>query len=291
MPLTVKGFEKHQHFTRKRPEWIKLWHTTLDDRTFGELPLESQAVLVRVWLLASEFKAGEITLTVQDVAHRVRVKIGPFCLAVAHSLKARLIRWPEFSEFVRAEDDPLFAGLSASELTKIRTISNNLKQSKATDPSESEGERERFPSLETDSEIRDSLFETTISDARKTARSAGPVKTTKTGKGEGTRIPEGWRPTDKGLLLAKTLGLDPEAVLEEFVDYWKAQPGRHGRKADWEATWRNRVRTKAESLKGRQRPAGGGPVGAAAPKFETFEERRLREAKAALAEPMEVDLK
>jgi hypothetical protein len=31
-------------------------------------------------------------------------------------------------------------------------------------------------------------------------------------------------------------------ILEEFRDYWKAQPGQKGVKTDWTATWRNWVR-------------------------------------------------
>lgn len=43
----------------------------------------------------------------------------------------------------------------------------------------------------------------------------------------------------------KTPGVDLAAATEEFVDYWKGVPGQRGRKTDWEATWRNRMRVKA----------------------------------------------
>lgn len=38
--------------------------------------------------------------------------------------------------------------------------------------------------------------------------------------------------------------LDPNRVADEFRDYWIAKPGKEGRKADWEATWRNWVRNQ-----------------------------------------------
>lgn len=33
-----------------------------------------------------------------------------------------------------------------------------------------------------------------------------------------------------------------ETALAEFCDYWRGIPGRHGKKLDWTATWRNRMR-------------------------------------------------
>jgi len=35
---------------------------------------------------------------------------------------------------------------------------------------------------------------------------------------------------------------DVDGATEEFVDYWRGVSGRHGVKADWEGTWRNRMR-------------------------------------------------
>ena len=36
--------------------------------------------------------------------------------------------------------------------------------------------------------------------------------------------------------------LDITAVADRFRDHWLAKPGKDGRKADWEATWRNWIR-------------------------------------------------
>lgn len=37
-------------------------------------------------------------------------------------------------------------------------------------------------------------------------------------------------------------GVDLDAATREFVDYWRGVPGARGRKLDWPATWRNRMR-------------------------------------------------
>lgn len=38
--------------------------------------------------------------------------------------------------------------------------------------------------------------------------------------------------------------LEPQAVFEQFKDYWVAQGGQKGAKLDWSATWRNWVRNQ-----------------------------------------------
>ena len=45
--------------------------------------------------------------------------------------------------------------------------------------------------------------------------------------------------------------LDPNRVADEFRDYWIAKPGKEGRKADWQATWRNWVRNQRATTYGR----------------------------------------
>ena len=51
-------------------------------------------------------------------------------------------------------------------------------------------------------------------------------------------VPLEWRPPDKEMAAAADLGLDAEAILRDFVDYWR---GEGKMKADWAATFRNNV--------------------------------------------------
>lgn len=62
-----------------------------------------------------------------------------------------------------------------------------------------------------------------------------------------TRLPDGWFPsrTDANLRTERKSGLtdrELQDALDNFRDYWAAQPGQRGHKADWDATWRNWVR-------------------------------------------------
>ena len=72
----------------------------------------------------------------------------------------------------------------------------------------------------------------------------------------GVRLPHDSLPDDwKAFCSTERTDLDPAATFDIFKDYWKAQPGRHGVKLDWFATWRNWVRSQ-------KRPPGA-PVPAA----------------------------
>ncbi len=64
---------------------------------------------------------------------------------------------------------------------------------------------------------------------------------------KGCRLPDGWEPTQELREFAIVHSLRPDAIAERFRDYWRAQPGTKGRKADWDATWRNWCRREAES--------------------------------------------
>lgn len=67
----------------------------------------------------------------------------------------------------------------------------------------------------------------------------------------GTRLPDGWFPsrTDANLRTERESGLtdrELQDALDNFRDYWAAQPGQRGRKANWDATWRNWVRRDSQ---------------------------------------------
>lgn len=61
-----------------------------------------------------------------------------------------------------------------------------------------------------------------------------------------SRLPADWMPSDDDIEFCKTERPDllTSGVADRFRDYWIAQPGVKGRKADWVATWRNWVRNE-----------------------------------------------
>lgn len=66
----------------------------------------------------------------------------------------------------------------------------------------------------------------------------------------GSRLPEKWRPDENLLSWSLDHGLPLERVdleLEKFRDYWASAAGAKGRKANWDATWRNWIRRNCEA--------------------------------------------
>lgn len=82
------------------------------------------------------------------------------------------------------------------------------------------------------------------------AAPTAPAKTDPKRKTTGTRLPDGWFPSRTPGNENAEAGHDQawlQHELDRFRDYWAAQPGQRGRKADWDATWRNWVR-KADEM-------------------------------------------
>lgn len=52
--LRVKGFATLQHYSKRRPTWIKLYARLLIDDRFHELNEVEQAQLMKLWLVASQ---------------------------------------------------------------------------------------------------------------------------------------------------------------------------------------------------------------------------------------------
>lgn len=70
----------------------------------------------------------------------------------------------------------------------------------------------------------------------------------------GTRLPEGFAVTDAHRAFARQNGLpNPDEQLPAFCDYWLAQSGQKGVKADWDATFRTWLRN-APKYQGRRPP-------------------------------------
>ena len=54
--LSVKNFDQYQHYRDRRPPWIKLYQTILEDYAFTRLPSASKWHLVGLFLLASRYE-------------------------------------------------------------------------------------------------------------------------------------------------------------------------------------------------------------------------------------------
>jgi hypothetical protein len=64
----------------------------------------------------------------------------------------------------------------------------------------------------------------------------------------GSRLPADWKPEIHEIEFCQKTRPDLEVVevANRFRDFWVAQPGAKGRKADWVATWRNWIRNEKQ---------------------------------------------
>jgi len=71
--IKPKSWAQFQHYKNRRPPWIKLHRTILDDYEYQGLNLASKALAPSLWLIASEHDEGLIEVDVPKLAWRLRV--------------------------------------------------------------------------------------------------------------------------------------------------------------------------------------------------------------------------
>lgn len=71
--IRPKNWDDFQHYKNRRPPWIKLHRTLLDDYEYARLPVESKAIAPLLWLLASESDDGCLQAASEVLAFRLRV--------------------------------------------------------------------------------------------------------------------------------------------------------------------------------------------------------------------------
>jgi hypothetical protein len=70
--FTIKNWERFQHYSKRRPPWIKLHVQVLNDRNFMALAPASKCLLMLLWILASE-NDGEVPYDREEISFRLRL--------------------------------------------------------------------------------------------------------------------------------------------------------------------------------------------------------------------------
>lgn len=94
----------------------------------------------------------------------------------------------------------------------------------------------------------DSLETETETEKEKERKTEIEVSKPTSAKSQSTRLNLDWELPDDWAIWAKQNRpeLNLNEIADGFKDYWIAQPGAKGRKADWFATWRNWIRTQKQ---------------------------------------------
>lgn len=81
--ITPKNWQEFQHYKDRKPAWIKLHRSLLDDYEFSRLPVASRALAPLLWLLASEYEDGIIPCTEEELAFRFRMPLKELKVALS----------------------------------------------------------------------------------------------------------------------------------------------------------------------------------------------------------------
>jgi hypothetical protein len=73
LSLQVSNWREFQHYRNRRPPWIKLHRTLLDNYDFHCLPIASRAIAPCLWLIASDDENGVIECASESLAFRLRI--------------------------------------------------------------------------------------------------------------------------------------------------------------------------------------------------------------------------
>lgn len=73
--------------------------------------------------------------------------------------------------------------------------------------------------------------------------------------------------------------INPDQEAEKFADYWRAAPGKDGRKANWLATWRNWIRNAWVSGGNQAKTTQARPVAGNSPEVIETPDVKIAEAK------------
>ena len=206
-------------------QWFRLYHRVIDDEKIRLLAFEDRWHFIAVCCLKADGLLDEPDGPLKD--RKIAVKMGVQAREL-DEIRRRLFEVGLTDENMHpaAWNDLQFRSDNSTERVRKFREKSTTKQVK----------RSRNVSVtrqETDTE--------TDTEGKKE-----PNGSTK----KATRIPVEWRPDE---VFASREGMSPSEIAREasrFRDYWQAQPGQRGVKADWPATWRNWVRKFTEGRSG-----------------------------------------
>jgi hypothetical protein len=213
--LRVKNWTQFQHYSHRRPPWIKLHRGLLDDYAWHRLPEVSRALGPMLWLLASEGPDGTIACDRETIAFRL------------HMSRDKV-------------DEALAPLIGAGFLIEEHDAGESLAAREQLADSESESESEK----ETEREAR----------ARKAASTKVPEAFAAASRAPRTKlaqpIPEGWTPSAADLAWAAKArpDLTPAMLEAETERFRKYAIGNNRLAHDWGHLWRNWVMKAALDL-------------------------------------------
>lgn len=280
----------------RRPPGFNVDLDFYDSEEVLSIPRRIRAAAIGIWTLAGSYSARKLTdghvsaeklkdLGCTDAIRDalMATKPEPLWVAGAHVGAIQFTRWTKwqrtYAEVKAYRDADAERKRKARESLRDTSTSNNDEMSARTTDGQAQNVR-------ADSGNPRGRARARQSETKSESVSTAPVTSVEGGPGgdpapavadkpapdarekRGTRIPDNWRPSKPTIAAMREQfpHLDLRAIHTEFCDYWRAVPGAKGRKLDWDATWRNRVReiaARQPARNGHSPPAGAVSAGEA----------------------------
>jgi hypothetical protein len=231
--------------------WFKVDDGLPSSRKVLGIPRRDRLAAIGLWTLAGAWSAKEL----QDgaVPSYMIVELGATRRVAEALVTAGL--WSRTSSgysFVNWED---FQPTKADVLSAREKNAEKLRKWRQRNRDRDQGETESVTGLQDGS---DEVRNPAPVPARPVPTSSPNGEEKTTPRKRGTALDRTWVPSEALIaqMAAECPGVDLRAEHRVFVDYWIAQPGQKGVKADWDATWRNWIRRKA----GDTRQSHGAPT-------------------------------
>lgn len=216
--LKIKNWSSMQSYKDRRPPWIRLHKTLLDDFEFHSMSVNARALLPMLWLLASEDEdpvSGLLRDGYEKIAFRLRMQKNDVESGISECVN---------SGFIDRLNE------------QFEQVTGSLRNRNQTVTPETETEAYR-----TDREETDILAETVVS----LPKEKNACRLDVWMKREGIEdIPHEW-----GMWASTEHALPDSDINSEwmkFTDYWKANGTANARKKDWQAAWRTWIRNSIE---------------------------------------------
>lgn len=212
--ITPKDWNEFQQYKDRKPPWIKLHRNLLDNYDYACLPDASRALAPMMWLLASEFDHGEIELSLDEIAFRLRTNV----------------------DYIVASMKPLIKkGFFTSDIDALA----ERKQPASTER-EKEAEGETQTKSETERSAAPKRTPAKVEDQLKLEGVETPKQ--KPASTKGVRLSPEWKLSTRNTDDARKEGLSEVLMAKEatkFRNYWTALAGAKAVKMNWDATWHN----------------------------------------------------
>lgn len=250
----------------KQLPWLRLYTRTVDDDKLKLLAFEDRWHFIALLCLKGEglldkgdapsmlmrkvaVKLGLDVRSLEEVARRL-AEVG-----LIHQDTLQPTKWAVLQ--MRSDVDTTAADRKKRQRERAKAEKNASGDHVTddsvpiTDESRVTGTNVTRTDTDTDTDIEETVEELEVVGSRHAAAapSASPAQPEPKGRTSttGTRLPVDWKlPKRWGeWAIADRPELTAEEVRrqgEMFADHWRAATGKDGRKADWEATWRNWIR-------------------------------------------------